>query len=133
MKRITIVSIIAGVIAGIITLWVFGMFPNALVFFLIPGLIGLAVDKFGKAKNAVTPGDDTNYERLARLCGLLCGGITLTFVMIPTAVIFHLAGGTFLLLNPFFDGVCVLSVFWGYRRGRQAILDAYYQAVIDED
>lgn len=132
MKRITLVCVLSGIIAGLIASALFYLvFPSAWLFLIIPAVMGFAVEKFGISDDLDLQ-DEYQYNKFARHCGLLCGGLCLTFICLCTLPIL-LVAPIELLASVGFDLGCVLSVFWAYRRGVKAVLNTAYKRVVEAE
>lgn len=129
IKRLLIICIISGLIAGIVTNILFWfVFPTAWFFFIIPAIMGWSIDHFGKIPYEHLHDEET-FEKLKKQTGLMCGGISLLFVLIANIPFFILVPLPYILANSVFYLVCAISIFVGYNRGQQCIVDAYYDTL----
>lgn len=132
MKRITLVCVFSGILAGLLSMALFYfVFPTAWLFFLIPAIMGFCVEKFGNAHELHLE-DEEECKKVSRHVGLLCGGLCLTFVILAISPV--------MLINPIavftsvpFDLACGLSVWWGYRRGVKAVMDSYFASIVEAE
>lgn len=128
MKSIAIVSVISGVISAVIVFCLFWyVFPSAWLFFIIPAIMGLSIDKFGKI-DVEKLNDDAAFNSITRKAGLLCAGMVLLSIIVCVLPLFLLMSFGEHLLNVLFYGVCAVSVYWGYNRGVKCVTNAYYDS-----
>lgn len=128
IRRLLIICIISGLIAGIITDFLFWCFPSAWLFFIIPAIMGWSIDHFGKIPREHLHDEET-FEKLKIRTGLLCAFMSLFFIILALLPIFIILSASELLLNFIFFGVCILSIYWCYTRGQRCIVDAYYDTL----
>lgn len=126
IKRLLIICIISGLLAGIVTNILFWfVFSSAWLFFIIPAIMGWSIDHYGKIPQEHLH-DEEAFEKLRKQTGLMCGGISLFFVLLANVPFLILLPLPYIFANFMFYIVCAVSIFVGYNRGQQCIVDAYY-------
>lgn len=133
IQRILIICIISGLVAGVITNLVFLLiYPSAWLFFLIPAIMGWSIDHYGKIPYEHLHDEET-FEKLRKYTGLYCAGMSLLFVLIANIPLFIFVPLPYIFTNLIFYIVCAVSIFVGYNRGQQCIVDAFYDSNLEEE
>lgn len=132
IKRLLFICIVSGLIAGIITNILFWfVFPTAWFFFIIPAVMGWSIDRYGKIPHEHLQDEET-FENLKKQTGLMCGAMSLIFVLLANIPLFIVMPLEYIVASFMFYIVCVISIVVGYNRGQQCIVDAYYDSNLAE-
>ena len=131
IKRIILISVISGGLSGLLVIILFfAIFPSALLFFLIPIIMGNSIQKWGKIPAEEVRGS----ERLEKTAGYVCAAIVLLFVVLTCAIIVLLTKymGIGFFPNITFMIACIISIVYGYYRGQQAVVDSYFDSELED-
>jgi hypothetical protein len=131
LRKITIICVISGLIAGILVNVLFWLvFPSAWFFLIIPAIMGWSIDHYAKIPKDVIQ-DDEMYNKLSKRAAYTCAAAVLLFFLltfVPIIIIFPIQ---VIIENAMFYIVGMVCVYIGYTRGQRCITDAYFDSVLE--